>query len=615
MGLFPYKTVREGQRQFMEDVRASIEDGKHLVAHAPTGIGKTAAVLAPGIEFSLKAGNTIFFLTPKHTQHIIVIDTLQKIRKRFDIHLVVVDIIGKQWMCPHRVRDLNSREFNEFCRTRKKDERCKYYNNVHNSRFMRRVRNVIGKIKSQPLHNEKILSLCAKHELCPYEICISAARDANVVVCDYFHIFSQKVREVFLKKLRKDIDGAIIVVDEAHNLPDRIRKLLSVNLTEYTLGMALREAKLLGYKNLGDDFEDMLAILKKLATGLESGGEKGIDKDDFLKPVIEKTHIECEDMVNDINELGDEVLDIPNKYRSYAKTVARFLERWAGKDFGYVRVLDRKKGICLSYRCLDPSIASADVFSSARCSQLMSGTLLPLNMYTDILGLDPERTIEKSYTSPFPRENRLMLLVPKVTTKYNKRSQEMYKRYAATIRAIIAEVPGNVAIFFPAYHIMNSIASELRRYKTGKRMITEKKEMKKQDRILLYDMLVNNKSSVLMGVQAGSFSEGMDYPENLLDAVVVVGLPLGKPDLEVNAIIDYYQLKFGRGWDYGYIFPAMNRALQAAGRCIRSETDRGAIILMDERFRWKNYAKCFPDDFEFVVTEMPQKYLENFFKS
>ena len=105
----------------------------------------------------------------------------------------------------------------------------------------------------------------------------------------------------------------------------------------------------------------------------------------------------------------------------------------------------------------------------------------------------------------------------------------------------------------------------------------------------------------------------MDFPGRMLDCVVVVGLPLEKPTLETEALINYYDFKFGRGWDYGYIYPAMNRALQAAGRCIRSETDRGVIVLMDDRFNWRNYRKCFPRDMKSIITEKPEMYVKKFF--
>jgi DNA excision repair protein ERCC-2 len=149
----------------------------------------------------------------------------------------------------------------------------------------------------------------------------------------------------------------------------------------------------------------------------------------------------------------------------------------------------------------------------------------------------------------------------------------------------------------------------------SKRVLIERQEMTAQDRRKLHSQLSGargNGGGVLMGVMAGSLSEGVDYPESLLDAVIVVGLPLEKPDLTTNSLIEYYDFKFGRGWDYGYIYPAVNRALQAAGRCIRSETDRGAIILLDERFRWKNYAKVLPEA-DYIVTEEPVKYLRKFF--
>jgi DNA excision repair protein ERCC-2 len=243
----------------------------------------------------------------------------------------------------------------------------------------------------------------------------------------------------------------------------------------------------------------------------------------------------------------------------------------------------------------------------------MSGTLTPLHMYSNILGLQQERIMERAYKSPFPPENRLSILVPGLTTKYAARTEYMYQKYAKTISSLIGLVPGNVAAFFPSYGMLGDIAHRLR---TSKEKILERQEMDKEERIRLISRLGKVRRAgggVLLAVQAGSFSEGLDYADNLLDAVIIVGLPLERPNLENQALIDYYDFKFERGWDFGYIFPAMNRALQAAGRCIRSETDRGAIILLDERFKWGNYRKCFPSDFEFIVSETPEKYLTRFF--
>jgi DNA excision repair protein ERCC-2 len=614
MDMFPFEKIREGQREFLEDVKNAVKEGKHLVAHAPTGIGKTAAVISPSLGYALKNNKTIFFLTPKHTQHTIVIDTLRKIKKKFNVDFISVDIIGKQWTCPHKVRDLDSREFNEFCRALKKDERCNYYNNVRGRKLSKKAKDVMDRIKKETMHSEEISDLCSENTLCPYEVCVEVGKDASFIVCDYFHIFSPKVRKAFLSKLNKGLENSILIIDEAHNLPDRVRKLLSHTLTEISLNRAIKEANFLGYEHLSDDFRDVIRILRDIGRGMKRGDEKLLKKEEFVSALTERIEMKYEDFTDTVNDLGGEVLKIPNRHRSYSKAIARFLERWGWGDMGYARIFRRENAYSLNYNCLDPSISSKEIFKEVHSSVFMSGTLVPLKMYADVLDLEPERTILKEYQSPFPKENRLTLLIPGVTTKYSKRSDFMYRKYVDTIARITHDIPGNVAIFFPSYMILETIKAGLERTQ-GKEILSEKKDMKKDDRIQLYNRLVNSgkKGALLLGVQAGSFSEGLDYANNILDGVIIVGLPLEIPNLETKSLIDYYDFKFERGWDYGYIYPAMNRALQAAGRCIRSETDKGVIVLMDERFRWRNYSKCFPVDFEAITTEMPEKYVRRFF--
>jgi len=614
MTLFPFKDIRDGQREFMQDVEDSVRDGKHLMAHAPTGLGKTAAVIASALEFSLNNNKTIFFLTPKHTQHTIVIDTLKKIHRKFKTKFIAIDIIGKQWTCPHKVRNLDSKEFNEFCRAIKREERCKYYNGVRRGKLSEKAKETIARIKKEPMHAEKIAEICSGKNLCPYEICTEIGKEASVIVCDYFHIFSPKVRKAFLSKLNKELDGSILIIDEAHNLPSRVRKLLSNNLTEFSLNRAVKEANFLGYETLADDFRDIARILKNLGKGMNKGDERKVKKEEFTDALVERIGMEYQEFVETVDDLGEEVLNIPKRHRSYSKAIARFLGSWAKEDLGYARILRKGKDTILSHTCLDPSLSSMKVFDSSYSAVFMSGTLIPVEMYMDVLGLKPERTGLREYESPFPRENRLLLLVPGVTTKFSKRSAYMYQRYARIISEISAGVPGNLAAFFPSYRVMDSVRENMKGMK--KSLLVERQGMKKDERIQLCNQLItltDNGGGILLGVQAGSLSEGVDYANNLLDAVIVVGLPLETPTLEVKSLIEYYDFKFDRGWDYGYVYPAMNRALQAAGRCIRSETDKGVIVLLDERFSWKNYRKCFPKDFEFITTEIPSKYIRRFF--
>ncbi len=599
----------------MRDCSEAFKKADVLVAHAPTGIGKTAAVLSAAVDHALKNQKTIFFLTPKHTQHTIVVDTVKRMRKRHGVSASVVDIIGKQWMCPHRVRDLSSREFNEFCRSRKKDETCEYYNNTRRNKLSRNGLDAAAKILAEPLHNEEALKICSESGLCPYEVLLEAGRKADVIVCDYFHVFSPSVRRAFLSKLDRSVEDSVLIVDEAHNLPDRIRSIMSNTLSTYTLDRASKEAKALDMRQLADDFIETVKVLKKLARSVKPGGERFVDKTEFADELEAALKMPYDDFHGGVEALGEEVLKLPNRYRSHAKTAARFLESWRGLDLGYARILRKeRKGLKLSYRCLDPGVSCSEVFNAVYSAVLMSGTLTPLSMYSDTLGLPGNRTMERAYRSPFPRENRLTLLVPGLTTKYAQRGDFMYGKYASTISSVLSHIPGNAAVFYPSYRLLAEIGA---RVKSSKEVVAERQDMKKADRRRVFNRLVNLRGDgggVLMGVQAGGFSEGLDYAGNLLDAVVIVGLPLEHPTLETQALIDYYDFRFERGWDYGYIYPAMNRALQAAGRCIRSETDRGAIILLDERFKWGNYRKCFPSDFDFIVTEKPGKYLQRFFQ-
>ncbi|MFH1722639.1 MAG: ATP-dependent DNA helicase [Candidatus Altiarchaeota archaeon] len=618
---FPFEQIRKGQKELFSDSQGVLSKAKHLIAHAPTGIGKTVAVLAPALSFSKKSGKTVFFLTPKHTQHVIVVDTLKRIQRKFEISFSVVDFIGKQWMCLHKVQDLDSWEFHEFCRKQKKDEVCHFYNNVRiKGKLTQAMKDVVSEVRGSPLHNEKILLECSEKKLCPYEVCIEAAKKADVIIGDYFHLFQPTIREAFLHRLDKKLEDVILICDEAHNLPERIRSIMSVNLTEYSLKQAVREAKVLGYENLAEDLINVSKLLRFNGKKLLPGQEKTIQAEEFIDAVEEKTGQRYQEFSDSIDDLGEEVLSIPNRYRSYAKSVGTFFSSWAGVDLGYVRILKRDEHFTLSYKCLDPSLVTKELFEQVHSSILMSGTLHPLDMYADVLGIPENRTLLRTYESPFPKENKLVLLVPGLTTKFTKRSDYMYKKYCVVIAKILSSVPGNCAVFFPSYFLLDTIYSLLSDSLPllKKEPLIERQGMGKSERRKLHQRLIGLEQSgggVLFAVQAGSLSEGVDYADNLLDAVVIVGLPLERPDLVTQSLIEYYDFKFERGWDYGYIYPAMNRALQAAGRGIRSETDKGAIILLDERFAWKNYSKCFPADFEYTLTEQPEKYLKRFFSN
>ncbi|MEM7816301.1 MAG: ATP-dependent DNA helicase [Candidatus Aenigmatarchaeota archaeon] len=610
--LFPFERIREGQKELIEDVENCINNGINLIANAPSGIGKTAATLAPSLEYALYNNKTVFFLTPKHSQHKIVIDTIRRIGKKFNVNIVAIDIIGKKWLCQISGVDfLTTQDFNEYCATMKKNERCVFYNNTRErGEISDKASEIIENIlNSQPLHAEELKSVCKT--LCPYEIALEVAKRANLIVCDYYHIFSW-IREKLLARMKKYIEDAIIIVDEAHNLPDRIRNIMSAKLTTRTIVNAKKEAKRFGFLEMEEKISEIEKIIINLAKRREEN-EFFIEKEDLKKEIelIDNYYKIIEDFEIAANEVREE------RKRSYIGSISRFLDMWEGSDEGYVRILkkeieEKKEKISINYVCLDPRAVSKDILL-AHSVILISGTLTPMHMYRDLLGFE-ENTICKSYKSCFSPENRLNIIIPDVTTEFKKRNEENLKKIANYIVEISSIVDGNLAAFFPSYELRDKIYYLLRENLTNKEIFLEVQNSNKEEKIKLFNDFIKSSNGILLGTQAGSFSEGVDFFGGVLKCVIIVGLSLSQPNLETKALIEYYDKKFGKGREYGYIYPAIHRALQSAGRCIRKESDYGVAIFMDKRFLWKNYRLAFPSEIEFKITTKPQTLIEDFFR-
>jgi DNA excision repair protein ERCC-2 len=238
----------------------------------------------------------------------------------------------------------------------------------------------------------------------------------------------------------------------------------------------------------------------------------------------------------------------------------------------------------------------------------MSGTLMPLEMHRDVLGLDKENTVMKSYPSPFHPSNIVNIVTEDLTTRYTKRDIDGYTAIAGKIDAIVGKTPGGTAAFFPSYEVMKNVLPLMK----SRGLHIQKPQMKPPEiRLMLKDF---KKGGVLIGVQGGSLAEGVDYCEGEIKTVVIVGVALDEMNLESKALIDYYEWKFGRGWDYGYLYPGTIKALQAAGRARRKESDRVAVVYMDERFKWGKYSWILNKDERIVVTGTPEDIVAEFWK-
>lgn len=612
--LFPHDEVREIQDQLILDVEKTIEDKKSLIMHAPTGLGKTASTLPVALAYAAKHNKTVFFLTSRHTQHKIAVDTLKEIKAKHELDFTIVDIIGKKWMCSVPGIDiLSSGEFSEFCKQQVEDEKCEFYTNTKKGgKATVKAQKLMEEI-SQPLDTEEMIERCSHDKLCPYYISTMLAGKAKVIVADYYYIFNPAIRETFFNRTEKLLQDSIIIVDEAHNLPIRVRELMTGKLSSYILSRAIKEAKKFDFTETFLLLESIRSMLNDLSENMDD--EKLVTKQEFIDAV--DTVKEYEELIADFKFIGDDVRE--QQKQSWISMVGVFLEKWLGDDKGFARILSKtyykgQENLTLSYRCLDPSMITKQVFEEAHSSVLMSGTLTPTEMYCDILGL-PDNTVEKVYENPFPEDNKLSMIIPQTSTKYTMRSDEMFRKIGEITADIVNEVPGNTAIFFPSYMLRDQVNLHFSQM-SKKTTFLEAPGLTKQEKLDLLENFKQYKDSgaALLGVSAGSFGEGIDLPGDLLKCVIVVGLPLNKPDLETKELITYYDEKFSKGWDYGYIFPAFNRCLQSAGRCIRSASDRGVVIFLDERFAWPNYKRLFPQDMDIKLTMMYKDRISEFFE-
>lgn len=591
---WPFDRVREGQAEFLADARRAIADGRHLLAHAPTGIGKTAVALVASLEFALHTNKLVLFLTSRQSQHRIAIETVRWIEAKGP-RIATVDLIAKQSMCLQESAPAYGRAFHEFCDHKVKSRTCAFFTRDNSA--------VVTAVLQRTLHVQELVRASGACRVCPHKVAMDAASRANLLVCDYNYLFSE-ILERFLPRLGRSLDDLVLIVDEAHNLPDRIRAHLGGDLSVHDLLKAAKEARSID----GEVAHRLVGVAKAIEHFLLVVRSERVARKEELLDLVEEGlakgrggSLGYTDFVEMVAFAGEDA--VRRGLPSTLPPVAEFLTRWRDQDVGILRLVVPGTEGKFAFRLMDPSVLSKRVFDGVHASLLMSGTLYPAEMYADLLGIDLARRMIGTYRSPFPRTNRILLVHPELTTLYAKRSSQMHDRIAREIAAIAAAVAGNTALFFPSYELLEEAHSRFLALRVGKRILVERPEWTKAQRdgsIEALRVACGEGGAVLFAVQGGSLSEGIDYEGNVLAAVVVVGLPLSPPNVEVEALKDYYCRKFGfaKGYDYAYVFPAVNKVLQAAGRPIRSERDRAAIILLEGRLLEPRYARCLPPDFD-----------------
>lgn len=634
---FAHESPRESQKEMIADGINALKDGHFLLAAAPTGIGKTAAALASALKVAnlYSTGSEtpkILFLTGRQSQHRIVVDTIREINRRMSQEfskMRLVDIIGREGMC--KIID-------------KSTGKCNCEPGVTESERRSLRSDLEDYIHSEPRHVDQILKYAERNGVCAWATARDVARSTNIIVCDYNHVFVEGVREASLPVMGVDLGNTILVVDEAHNLPDRIRSGLERRITQKVFQRAHADCQ--EYKEELEKKEDALDIPESRALGearklekqisalksdpglrkwfegkqLENNKSKGddirIDTQDFLDVVSSAVQGIIED---DSEDPISRVLTMISRLLAVVVAEDEDLEEEANEN--QCTKLAEILEICVRYRndsalalvfdeiigeprvtthLLDPGVVSGPIFEQSPGSILMSGTLFPPEMYVDILRIPENRSICKNYPSGFPLGNRPVMIASDVTTKYSERERSM-SSILEHIKSVIENTEGNVAIFAPSYSMLDTIYDHFKdnwNSKTG-RLIKEEQRMSKRGVEGLISRLYQYKDmggSALFGVLGGKLSEGVDYSDNVLSALVCVGLPLPPPSARQDALLEYYTKKFdrNRAWKYASLQPAVNSILQALGRPIRKKEDRAIIVLLEKRLLENRVSRCMP---------------------
>lgn len=608
---FPYENVRSEQKTLINDVGQNLHEKKVILAHAPTGLGKTVSTLAPAISTALESGKKIFFLTPKISQHEIVLETINLMNDKFSLELKSVDLIGKRNLCLDPFVSNVKSGFYDACSKRKKDGQCKHYINTKGKTQKQKIdsrkkkREVIGQFN---LSATRIKEICEIPELCPYEILLEQIKEASIVICDYSHIFDSGIRNNIFESAKINLNDVILIVDEAHNLPERIRNMYSMSLGIDTIEAANKEAKSTANTEVEFILKDLGKEILSLGKNLSlMGNMHKINENDLsMLKKIGKENLEK------LTEAGIKYMAKTKKEKCALMNLVEFLEIFLHEYENILYLVERKNAINLTMYPLDVSEFSSNVLNKVDSAVLMSGTLLPLKMYSDILGVKNAKLIE--YSSPFKKENRLNLFVSGVTTKYTNRSNEEYEKIAEIINSSVVNIPGNVIVFFPSFELLENIYPKINVSRKIYKQLPDQSVKEREVMLHNFKQAGNSFGAILLAVSGGTIAEGMDFPGDHLIGTIIVGVPYARVNPITKEMISFYDEKFRKGWDYAYNAPAISKAVQASGRVIRTETDRGVCVFLDTRFSDPRFKEFFPSGFSILKTDDPSKEIKGFFK-
>jgi len=602
---FPYAEVRPYQDDFMETVCEAVEEGRSVLIEGSNGLGKTVAALSACLPKAIDRKLKVLYVARTHRQHDRVIEELKAISK--ESRVAGISIRARHEMCLNNLitrHPLDTRAAMEICELLKAQHRCPYYESIEDKED--ECFEIQQRMAFSPCTASEVLRICRRRGFCPYELVKASITDMDVIVMSYLYVFDPAIRNVFLRNLGAPLTKTILIVDEAHNLPETAVDIASSSLSIFTLKQAEAEAKRLDHKDIARFAKTVKSEIEEMT---EKIGKQTVVPPEFLTELVqEKAGIdEPKKFFEHLHDTGVSIkrnLLIEGKYpRSFIHGTGYFMLRWleTAEDQSFINTISRynsKQGLPtakLEIVALDPSKITIPVFSQVRSTIAMSGTLQPLEAYIRITKL-PENTVQKVVPSPFPKEHVLALISSGVTTAMEKRTPEMYRKIIKRVSEIVRNTPANTGIFVPSFEVLGALLVEGLKKALDKPLFCEHRSMDSRENekmIAEFKTCSKNGGAVLLGVQGGRSSEGVDFPGDEMNSVAIVGLPYAEPTPKVRAQINYFERLFpGFGREYGYVLPAMKKACQAAGRPIRTLEDRGAIVFLDYRFA-SDYCRSF----------------------
>ncbi|VYU59483.1 ATP-dependent DNA helicase [Clostridium tertium] len=570
---FPFEKYRAGQRELAKACFNTIREGSVLFAQAPTGIGKTISTIFPAIKaLGEDRGERIVYLTAKTITRTVAEEAMNKLKSK-GLNCRNITLTAKEKIC---FKDKS------ICNPENCEYALNYYDKVNNS-----IYNMLK--EEDTFTRENIEKYARKDELCPFELSLDLSLWCDVIVCDYNYAFDPRAK---LKRFfDEDVDKNILLVDEGHNLVDRSRNMYSAEIYKEKILSASKAVKGKApklYKSLNSINKYLIEVRKEL----QEAEVKTIYKKDQYKDLNKLLRLfinECDEyLVKSINTEGyEEIRDLYFEIRSFIA----ISEIYSSKE--YVTLVEiNKNDVKVKLFCVNPSKNLSKIIQGSHSTTVFSATLTPIKYYIDVLGGD-DKSYRMKLPSPFKKEHLKVYSNP-LNMRFSQRENNIDK-LCRIINRFKEEESGNYMVFLPSYQYLNKMYSRYCELYGDKNTICQNEVLKEEERVEFLNNFKDDSEVLAFCVIGGVFSEGIDLPGKRLIGCIIVGVGFPRISNEGDIIRDYYE---ENGFDYAYIYPGINKIMQAAGRVIRTEEDKGRILLIDDRYSTIKYKSLLPAEWE-----------------